>query len=332
MNLALFGAGRIGSIHATNLQAIEGIQLRYISDPNPHSAQTLAKRTGAQVANVEEILADKNIDAVVIASSTDTHSQLLLQATQAGKHVFCEKPIDLSLERAKLCQQAVKESGITCMIGFQRRFDPTFYAAKQRLESGEIGNPEILIITSRDPAAPPLDYLKVSGGIFRDMLIHDFDICRWILDDEIISVQASASCLTNPEIRHQANDFDTTAVTLTTRQGRLCQINTSRRAAYGYDQRFEVLGERGMIQCANHRPTEVVVWNNQHISQDLPEHFFLQRYREAYRLEIIHFLDCLTNATKPRTSIDDGVAAQRIADAATLSAQQNKCISLEDDV
>lgn len=328
MKIALFGAGRIGQIHASNLTALSGAELVAIADPFAANAEKLAQQTGASIATPEAIFADSSIEAVLIASSTDTHSDLLLKAAQAKKHVFCEKPIDLSLEKAKICEQAVKESGITCMLGFQRRFDPTFASAKARIEAGEIGKPELLIITSRDPGAPPIEYLQKSGGIFRDMLIHDFDICRWILGDEVVSVFAKASCLTDASIAEKAGDFDTTAVTLKTKSGQLCQINTTRRAAYGYDQRFEVLGEYGMLQCHNHRPTEVVHWSGENISQSLPEAFFLERYRAAYRDEIAHFFHCLQTGAVPRTSIADGVAAQILADAATESAQTGKEILL----
>lgn len=328
MKVALFGAGRIGKIHAGNLVALDGVELAWIHDPYQANAEALAQQTGAKIGSVSEIFNDGSVDAVVIASSTDTHSDLLLQAAAAKKAVFCEKPIDLSLEKAEICQKAVQESGILCMLGFQRRFDPTFYAAKERIVQGEIGTPELLIVSSRDPGAPPVEYLKVSGGIFRDMLIHDFDICRWILDDEVVSVHASASCLTNPDIAEKAGDFDTTAVTLKTKSGRLCQINTTRRAAYGYDQRFEVLGDQGMLQCHNIAPTAVQCWGKNNISRDLPEAFFLERYRAAYRLEMAHFVDCFRNGTSPRTTIADGVAAQRLADAATESARTGQVILL----
>lgn len=328
MRIAVLGAGRIGRIHAGNLHALSGVDITHICDPATEQAEELAARTGAKVGGIDQVFSDPSVDAVVIASSTDTHSELLLKAAQARKHVFCEKPIDLSLARAEQCQAAIDKSGITCMLGFQRRFDPTFSSAKARIEAGEIGTPEVLIITSRDPGAPPVSYLKASGGIFRDMLIHDFDICRWILDDEIVSVHATASCLSDPAIAREADDFDTTAVTLRSRQGRLCQINTSRRAAYGYDQRFEVLGDRGMLQCGNHRPTEVVSWGASGVSTDLPEHFFLERYREAYRREMEHFLSVLKEGGKPRTSVADGVAAQRLADAATQSARSGRVVEL----
>ena len=212
------------------------------------------------------------------------------------------------------------------MIGFQRRFDPNFSAAKARLDAGEIGSPEMLIVTSRDPGAPPVEYLKRSGGIFRDMLIHDFDIFRWILDDEAVSVHATGSVLTDPAVGG-VGDIDSTAVTLRTRAGRLAQINTSRRAAYGYDQRFEVLGSRGMLQAGNHRPTEVVAWTAESVSADKPEHFFLERYRAAYALEMAHFFDAIAKGTPFRTTIDDGVAALALADAATTSWREQRIVT-----
>src|SRR5581483_10140110 len=189
-----------------------------------------------------------------IASSTDTHADLLLRAAAAGKAIFCEKPVDLNLSRAKACAAAVVRSRVTCMLGFQRRFDPTFEALEARLAAGEIGDPQMLVVTSRDPGPPPVSYLKRSGGIFKDMLIHDFDIFRWILKDEAATISATGSCLSDPSIAG-IGDIDSVAVTIRTRRGRLCQINASRRAAYGYDQRFEVLGSKGMLQAANLKPT-----------------------------------------------------------------------------
>jgi myo-inositol 2-dehydrogenase/D-chiro-inositol 1-dehydrogenase len=213
------------------------------------------------------------------------------------------------------------------MIGFQRRFDPTFSAVKARLDAGEIGAPEMLIVTSRDPGAPPVEYLKRSGGIFRDMLIHDFDVFRWIIGDEAVCVHATGSVLTDPVVGG-VGDIDSTAVTLRTRAGRLAQINTSRRAAYGYDQRFEVLGSRGMLQAGNHRPTEVVAWTAESVSADKPEHFFLERYRAAYALEMAHFFDVIAKGTAFRTTIDDGVAALALADAATTSWREQRIVTL----
>ncbi len=187
MEVALFGAGRIGKIHAGNVAGQAGVKLRYVVDVDGAAADALAARHGAQVTTADAALADKAVGAVVIGSSTDTHADLIMRAAAAGKAIFCEKPVDLAVDRARKCADAVRNSGVTCMIGFQRRFDPTFAALKERLSAGEIGVPEMLVVTSRDPGAPPVEYLKRSGGIFRDMLIHDFDVFRWILDDDAVS-------------------------------------------------------------------------------------------------------------------------------------------------
>jgi myo-inositol 2-dehydrogenase/D-chiro-inositol 1-dehydrogenase len=317
-NVAIFGAGRIGAIHATNVAALPGVKLVAVSDPVPAAADALASKLGAQVRSVDEILNDKAIDVVLIGSPTSTHSDLILRSAAAGKQIFCEKPVDLSVPRAEECLRAVEAAGVACMIGFQRRFDPTFNAAKERLDKGEIGVAEMLVITSRDPGAPPAEYIKQSGGIFRDMLIHDLDVFRWILGDEAETLHATGSCLTDPAVA-AAGDIDCTAVTLRTRSGKLCQINTTRRAAYGYDQRFEVLGSQGLLACGNHKPTEVVAWGPNGVSEDKPEAFFLQRYRDAYRLELEHFFARLQDGQPFRTTIADGVAAQRLADAAARS-------------
>ncbi len=327
MDVALFGAGRIGKIHAGNVVRQPGVRLRYVVDVDAAAAAALAAQHGAQVAGADAVFADKAVGAVVIGSSTDTHADLIQRAAAAGKAIFCEKPVDLAVDRARTCAQAVERAGVTCLIGFQRRYDPTFSAAKARLVAGEIGEPEMLVVTSRDPGAPPVEYLKRSGGIFRDMLIHDFDIFRWILDDEAATVYATGSVLTDPAVG-SVGDVDSTAVTIRTRRGRLCQINTSRRAAYGYDQRFEVLGSAGMLQAGNHRPTEVTASTAASVSCDKPEYFFLERYRMAYANEMAHFFDALAKGAPVRTSIADGVKALELADAATLSWREKRIVEL----
>ena len=329
-NVAIFGAGRIGRIHASNLAALPGIALKYVCDPMAAAASELAQKHRAQVTDMEAVFADPSVEVVAIASSTDTHSDLISRAAAAGKHIFCEKPVDLSVPRARACAAAVKAANVACMIGFQRRFDPTFSEARARMDNGEIGNPEMLVITSRDPGAPPAEYIRVSGGIFRDMLIHDFDVFRWILcadGDAAQWLSATGSVLTDPAIA-ALGDFDSTAVTIRTRKGRLCQINTTRRAAYGYDQRFEVLGSTGMLQCGNHTPSEVRQWDATGIRADKPENFFLQRYSAAYRLEIAHFFECLQSGAAFRTTIADGVAAQELADAAAESCNTGQPVDV----
>ena len=324
---AVIGAGRIGRIHAANLAAQPGVRVKYVVDVNAEMAQSLAAQMGAAVADLDTVLGDAQIDAGIVCSSTDTHADLIERFAAAGKHVFCEKPVDLDLARARACVDAVARARIQCMIGFQRRFDPTFAALHARLRAGEIGTPEMLIVTSRDPGAPPVEYIRRSGGIFRDMLIHDFDVFRWILDDDAVSVHATGSCLTDAAIS-DAGDLDCTAVTLRTRRGRLCQINTTRRAAYGYDQRFEVLGEKGMLQAGNARPTEVTAFGAQHVSTDVPEPFFLERYRAAYAAEMRHFVDSVRAGRVPASTVLDGLRALELADSASRPWQEGRGIEL----
>lgn len=328
VKLAVIGAGRIGQIHATNAARNLNVQLVGVADAIPAAAQKLAGALGTRVVDVAQIFADPGVDAVLIGSSTDTHADLIQRSAAAGKHIFCEKPVDLDLARARECEKAVRASGKVCLIGFQRRFDPTFAALKARIEQGEIGTLEALSVISRDPGAPPVEYLQRSGGIFKDMLIHDFDIFRWILGEEAETVYATASALTDPAIATQAQDADTTAVTLRTVTGKLAQIHTSRRAAYGYDQRFEVLGSKGMLQAGNHRPTEVTASGPDVVSTDKPEHFFLQRYEKAYRNELDHFVAVLGGQEKLRAGIEDGVKALELADAATTSWKEGRIVRL----
>jgi len=327
IEVALFGAGRIGSIHAGNLARQPGVHLKYIADVNRSAAVALAAKHRAEVRAADAIFAEEAVTAIVIASSTDTHAELIQRGAASGKAIFCEKPVDLDIVRARACAQAVGKAGVNCMIGFQRRFDPTFAALKARLVSGEIGDPEMLVVTSRDPGPPPIDYVSTSGGIFKDMLIHDFDIFRWILDDEALTLYATGSCLTDPAIAG-VGDIDSAVVTIRTRRGRLAQINTSRRAAYGYDQRFEVLGSKGMLQAGNHAPTEVFAHTAVNVSRDKPEHFFLERYRVAYANEMAHFFDALATGKPPWTTIQDGVKALELADAATRSWRERRAIEM----
>jgi myo-inositol 2-dehydrogenase/D-chiro-inositol 1-dehydrogenase len=327
MDVALFGAGRIGKIHGGNVVRQPGVRLKHVVDVNAEAARALATTLDASVSDVATAMNDPAVKAVIIASSTDTHADLIMRAAAAGKAIFCEKPVDLDLVRARTCAEAVKRAGVTCLIGFQRRYDPTFAGLKAKLDAGEIGTPEMLIQTSRDPGPPPVEYIRVSGGIYKDMLIHDFDVFRWILADEAESVYATGSCLVDPAIGREG-DVDSTAVTIRTKRGRLAQINTTRRAAYGYDQRFEVIGAKGMLQAGNHRPTEVTVSNGTSVSSDLPEHFFLERYRAAYANEMAHFFDAIGQNKPVRTTIDDGVAALVLADAATTSWREQRIVTL----
>jgi myo-inositol 2-dehydrogenase / D-chiro-inositol 1-dehydrogenase len=329
IDVALFGAGRIGKIHAANFARMPGVRLRHVVDVDRHAAAALAAEYGAQVSDVDGALGDASIGVALICSSTDTHAALIMQAAVQRKAIFCEKPVDLTLARARECAKAVQAAGVVALIGFQRRYDPTFAALKARLDAGEIGEPEMLVITSRDPGAPPLEYIQRSGGIFKDMLIHDFDVFRWILDDDAEIVHATGSCLSDPKIA-DAGDIDSAAVTIRTRRGRLCQINTARRAAYGYDQRFEVLGSLGMLQAGNVRPTEVTAFSSQAVGTDLPEHFFLERYRAAYAAEAAHFIEALRRGVSVRTNVADGLKALELAEAATLSWREGRPVSMKE--
>ena len=293
VQVAIFGAGRIGKIHAGNLAAQPGVRLKHVVDPDAGAAAALAAKHGASVGTVEGVFADPSIRAVVIASSTDTHAELIERAAGAKKAIFCEKPVDLSYDRALRCARTVREAGVPCLIGFQRRYDPTFAAVRARMDAGEIGDPEM----------------------------------RWILGDEAESVYATGSCLTDPAVA-SVGDVDATAVTIRPKKGRLAQINTIRRAAYGYDQRFEVIGAKGMLQAGNHRPTEVVASTAESVSADKPEHFFLERYRVAYALEMAHFLDAIAHGKPIRTTIEDGVKALELAEAATISWREKRIVAL----
>jgi len=327
IEVALFGAGRIGAIHAGNIARQPGVRLKYVVDVDAAAAAKLAQPHGAQTTDAAHVFDDTAVRAVAIGSSTDTHADLIMRAAKAGKAIFCEKPVDLDLQRARTCADAVRAAGVTCLIGFQRRYDPTFASVKARIARGDIGRPEMLIVTSRDPGAPPVDYIKRSGGIYKDMLIHDFDVFRWIMEDEAATVYATGSCLVDPAIE-AAGDVDATAVTIRTRDGRLAQINTIRRAAYGYDQRFEVLGSKGMLQAGNHRPTEALLWSTDAVAADRPEYFFLERYRAAYAAEMAHFFDVVAGCAAAVTSIDDGVKALALAEAATTSWREKRIVEL----
>jgi myo-inositol 2-dehydrogenase/D-chiro-inositol 1-dehydrogenase len=272
------------------------------------------------VADAEQALADAAIDAVIIASSTDTHADLIEASARAGKAIFCEKPVDLSLERVDRCLAEADRRGVPLMMGFNRRFDPSFAALHQALREGRIGRVELVQITSRDPAPPPIEYVKVSGGLFRDMMIHDFDMARWLLGEEPVEVFAGASCLVDPEIG-AAGDVDTAAVTLKTAGGALAVITNSRRAVYGYDQRIEVLGSEGMLRAGNRRPTTLEISTTEAVSRDTPLYFFLERYAEAYRAELDHFIECLAQGRTPAVGAGDGRMALVLAEAAVESWQ-----------
>lgn len=327
IELCIFGAGRIGNIHARCLHQNPRTRLRYVVDTNRPAAEALAAECGARVVDTETALNDPEVRAVVIASSTDTHADLIERAAKAGKAIFCEKPIDLGLERAKECAAVVREQKAICALGFNRRFDPQFSALKAAVTSGQIGDLEILAITSRDPSPPPAGYIGSSGGMFRDMMIHDLDMARWIMGEEPIEVFATASCLVDPAIA-AAGDVDTALVTMKTESGKLCQINNSRRAVYGYDQRIEAFGSLGMLQARNMHENNLVLTNSQGSSGSKPLAFFLERYADAYRIELESFVDCILGHSELLANENDGVRALELAGGVIESSKTGRAVAV----
>jgi len=318
IRICLFGAGRIGRMHAQNLARHPAFELRTVVDVHEPSARAVAASTGAEVATTEGALADPALDAVLIASSTDTHAELIEAAARAKKAILCEKPIDLDRARVDACLEVVAAEGVPLMVGFNRRFDANFRALRRRIDEGRVGAVEMVAITSRDPGPPGADYIRVSGGLYRDMMIHDFDIARWLLGEEPVSVFAAGSCLVDPEIG-RLGDIDTAMVVMRTASGRLCQISCSRRATYGYDQRIEVLGALGMVRADNVTESTVELADANGMHGEKPLHFFIERYAAAYLAELDHFADCLQSGRAPAPSGEDGRRALALADAATES-------------
>jgi myo-inositol 2-dehydrogenase/D-chiro-inositol 1-dehydrogenase len=327
LEIAQFGAGRIGRIHASNIAAMKEVRLRYVVDVNADAAHRLAARHGAKAAAEREALADREVDAVLIASSTDTHARLAIAAARAGKAIFCEKPIDLSLAKVDACLREVEKAGVPMFVGFNRRFDPSFSALKQRLDAGEIGAVEQVVISSRDPGPPPLPYIKVSGGMFRDMTIHDFDMARWLLGEEPVEVFAMGECLVDRRIA-AAGDIDSAMVLLRTASERMCHINNSRRAAYGYDQRIEVFGAKGMLRAENVGETTVERFGPRGTVADRPLDFFLERYADAYRAEMAAFVLALSKKTPMPVGANDGRQALVLAEAALRSHKKKQPVKL----
>lgn len=314
-------------MHAANIGRHDHATLRYIVDVNQAAANTLARRCGAQVTSTQTALADPAIGAVVIASSTDTHADLIEAAAQNGKAIFCEKPVDLALDRVDRCIATVNSCNVPVAIGFNRRHDLTFGTLRERLMAGEIGALEHLAITSRDPAPPPVSYIKVSGGLFRDMMIHDFDMVRWLLGEEPVEVYAIGACRVDPAIG-EAGDIDTAVVTLRTGSGVLAQIHNSRRATYGYDQRIEAFGAGGMLQADNHTTTRVVYSGTEGVCADQPLHFFLERYAGAYRAELDDFIAMVLEGRPPLAGLEDGRQALVLAEAALTSLREGRPVRL----
>ena len=327
--LGLLGAGRIGKVHAKAISANAGARLVAVADAFPAAATALADHYGCEVRSIAAILAAKDIDAVVICTPTDTHAELIEKFARAGKAIFCEKPIDLSLDRVKACLKVVRDTKAVLMVGFNRRFDPHFGAVRAAIDAGTIGAVEMVTIISRDPGAPPYDYITRSGGIFRDMTIHDFDMARFMLGEEISAVSAQASVLTDPNIA-KLGDFDSVSVMLTTASGKHCTISNSRRATYGYDQRVEVHGSLGSVAAENQRPVSIEVATAAGYTRPPLHDFFMTRYTDAYAAEIAAFVAAVADKGAASPSGEDGLVALALAEAALKSVAEKRTVSMSE--
>ena len=321
MKIGLLGCGRIGQVHAKSIAHLDGVEVSAVADAFAAPAETLAASTGSVVLGSEALIQSADVDAVVIGTPTDTHYDLIHQAAAAGKAIFCEKPVDMSADRIRDCMEAVAKANVPFLTAFNRRFDPNFAHVQSRIAAGDIGAVEIVTIQSRDPSPPPVSYIKSSGGLFRDMMIHDLDMARFLLGEEPTGVYAVGAALVDPVIG-EAGDVDTAAVTLTTASGKICQISNSRRASYGYDQRIEVHGADGMLRAENMLENTVQLATSEGFRAAPAQHFFLERYAEAYRREMAHFVSAVRDGTPVSPSIEDGLRAQVLADAAAESLEK----------
>jgi len=330
VNVGLIGAGRIGRLHAEHLAfRIPQANLLAVSDIILEAAQKCAAEFGIPKAiqDHREIMEDPNIEAVVICSSTDTHAQMIEEAAAAGKHIFCEKPIDFDLARIDRALAAVEEAGVKLQVGFNRRFDPDFRRVRELVAAGKIGEPHILRITSRDPAPPPIEYVKVSGGIFLDMTIHDFDMARYLIGSEVEEIYAVGGVMVDPAIG-EAGDIDTAVITLCFENGVIGTIDNSRRAAYGYDQRVEVFGSGGMVAVSNKTPDSAVVSDAEGVHGPLPLYFFIERYVDSYIAEMEAFIECIQQDRMPPVTGIDGRIPVVMGYAARRSYEENRPVRL----
>jgi myo-inositol 2-dehydrogenase/D-chiro-inositol 1-dehydrogenase len=330
INVGVIGTGRIGRLHAQNLAyRIPEANLVAVSDVFVEAAEKLAAELGVAAAYEEprRILEDRSVDAVLICSSTDTHAQFIEEAAQAGKQIFCEKPIALGLAEIDRALAAVEEAGVKLQIGFNRRFDPNFSRVQEIVASGEIGEPHLLRITSRDPAPPPIAYVKVSGGIFLDMTIHDFDMARFLVNSPVEEIYAAAGVMVDPAIG-EAGDVDTAILTLRFANGTLGTIDNSRQAVYGYDQRVEVFGSKGSVTADNNYPNSATISDARRVHRDLPLNFFIERYTESYVAEMRAFVKCVLNDTAPPVTGLDGRIPVVMGYAAIKSHAENRPVKL----
>lgn len=332
LNIGLIGAGRIGLVHAATItQRVPSARLVAVADVNEAAARACAERYNVPffTADPHAVIEHADVHVVLICSSTDTHAPLIEAAARAGKPIFCEKPIALDLAAVDRALDAVARAGVPLQVGFNRRFDPNFERLRRAVAEGEIGEPHLLHIISRDPAPPPIEYVKVSGGLFLDMAIHDFDMARFLLGSEIEEVFVAGAVRVDPAIG-EAGDVDTAVTLLRFASGAIGTIDNSRRAAYGYDQRAEVFGSKGMAQTLNNYPNQVIVSTAESVRRDLPLHFFMQRYVESYQREIEAFVQAVLEGTPPPVNGDDGRAATVAALAAKRSLQEGRPVRLRE--
>jgi myo-inositol 2-dehydrogenase/D-chiro-inositol 1-dehydrogenase len=332
LRVGIIGAGRIGKLHAENLTTrVAGAEVAAIADIDLAAAQQAAARLRIPVATADyqRLLDDPGIEAVLICSATDTHAAIVCSAAAAGKHIFCEKPIDFNLGRIDEALAAVERAGVVFQVGFNRRFDPNFRQVRQLVADGKVGRPHLLRITSRDPAPPPLSYVRVSGGIFLDMTIHDFDMARYLIGSDVVELYAAGAVLVDPEIG-RAGDLDTVAITLTFANGAIGVIDNSRRAVYGYDQRVEVFGDAGMVAVANNTPDSHVYSNAEGVHSAKPLYFFLERYTESYVRELEAFVAAVREGTPPPVTGLDGRVPVVMGLAARRSYLERRAVKLSE--
>ncbi|MDW7671017.1 MAG: inositol 2-dehydrogenase [Bacillota bacterium] len=332
IQVALIGAGRIGKLHGNNILAqFPDVRLAAVASVPMEAALEWAAQKGITrvTKDYQELLQDPSIDAVLICSSTDTHAEIIIEAANAGKDIFCEKPIASSVPRILEALHAVKTAGVKLQVGFNRRFDPHFSKAQDMVQEGRIGDLHLLRITSRDPEAPPVEYVKVSGGMFLDMTIHDFDMARFLSGSEVEEVYASGAVLVNPEIG-EAGDIDTAVIQLKFASGAIGTIDNSRRAVYGYDQRIEVFGSEGQVIVNNVPESNAVLSTGEAVVSEKPQYFFLERYQQSFIRELRDFFDAVIHNTPTPVTGQDGLEPVLIALAANLSVKENRPVKLSE--
>lgn len=331
VKVGIIGAGRIGKLHAENLVRFPSAEVKAISDIFADQVKDWAESKGIQDVydDYQVIINDPEIDAVFICSSTNTHTQIIIEAAKAGKHIFCEKPISFDIEQTKRALQVVKETGVKLQIGFNRRFDHNFKRVQEMVTAGKVGETHIVKVTSRDPNPPTPDYIKVSGGLFIDMAIHDFDMARFLSGSDVEEVYVQGAVLVDP-IFGELEDVDTAVITLKFKNGAIGVIDNSRKAVYGYDQRVEVFGSLGCATVKNDFPNAAELTTDEGVYTDKPKYFFLERYLDAYVEETREFVDCILYNKDVSVSGYDGLQAELMAHAAKKSFKEGRPVKLSE--